>query len=148
MMSLNKIELIGNLTRNPETRDTQSGHKMVFFTIATNFNYGEKEETEFHTIIAWDNLGEICIGLLEKGDRVYIDGRLHTYIREDADARYYNVEIIADKMLLLAKSGKKNQEQENNEQKDIEKSETELADKKNETETTEKQSNSKKSLKE
>src|ERR1700756_969937 len=81
--SLNKVLLIGNLTRDPELRYTPSGTAVCSFGLATNRSWttdtGEKhEETEFHSIVAWNKLGELCSQFLVKGRKVYVEGRLST----------------------------------------------------------------------
>jgi len=81
--SLNKVMLIGNLTRDPEMRYTPSGAAVCTFGMATNRYYtasdGEKkEETEFIKIVSWNKLAELCSQLLTKGRKVYVEGRLQT----------------------------------------------------------------------
>src|SRR5260221_14698687 len=81
--SLNKVQLIGNLTRDPELRYTPAGTAVCSFGLATNRSWttdtGEKkEDTEFHNIVAWNKLGELCSQLLKKGRKVYVEGRLST----------------------------------------------------------------------
>src|SRR3989339_589627 len=82
--SLNKVILIGNLTRDPELRYTPSGTAVCTFGLATNRSWttqsGEtKEETEFHRIVVWNKLAELCAQLLVKGRKVYVEGRLSTH---------------------------------------------------------------------
>ena len=81
--SLNKVMLIGNLTRDPEMRYTPQGAAVCTFGVATNRSWttesGEKkEDAEFHNIVAWNKLAEICSQLLKKGRKVYVEGRLST----------------------------------------------------------------------
>jgi single-strand DNA-binding protein len=81
--SLNRVQLIGNLTRDPELRYTPSGAAVCSFGLATNRSWtmdtGEKkEDTEFHNIIAWNKLAELCSQYLTKGRKVYVEGRLAT----------------------------------------------------------------------
>src|SRR4030043_327448 len=81
--SLNKVLLIGNLTRDPELRYTPSGAAVCTFGIATNRVYtasdgNKKEETEFIRIVSWNKLAELCSQLLSKGRKVYVEGRLQT----------------------------------------------------------------------
>ena len=83
MSGVNKAILIGNLGRDPEVRHTQNGTAVCNFSIATNETWkdsnGEKmERTEWHYIVAWDKLAEICVQYLSKGDSVYIEGRIAT----------------------------------------------------------------------
>ena len=81
--SLNKVMLIGNLTRDPEMRYTPQGTAVCTFGVATNRSWttesGEKkEDAEFHNVVAWNKLAEICTQLLKKGRKVYVEGRLST----------------------------------------------------------------------
>lgn len=110
--SLNRVTLIGNLTRDPEVRYTSSGAAMCSFGIATNRTWkdseGEiKEEAEFHNLIAWNKMAEICYQILAKGMMVYIDGELRTrsWDTDDGDKRY-RTEIKVNEMILLDSRGK------------------------------------------
>lgn len=105
--SLNKVLLIGNLTRDPELRYTPNGTAVCTFGLATNRSWttqtGEaKEETEFHRIIAWNKLGELCSQLLAKGRKVYVDGRLTTrnWTGQDGVQRT-TVEVVIEDMIIL-----------------------------------------------
>ena len=109
--SLNRVELIGNLTRDPELRYTPSGAAVCSFGIATNRSWttdtGEKhEETEFHNIVAWNKLAEICSQFLTKGRKVYVEGRLATrkWTGQDGQQRT-TVEIVISDMILLDNKG-------------------------------------------
>lgn len=111
MKSLNKVLLIGNLTRDPEMRYTKNGNQVCSFGLATNRTWKEKngeqkEETEFHTITAWNDLAEICSKYLIKGLKIYIEGRLatHTWKEEDGHQRS-KTEIIIDDMIILDHKG-------------------------------------------
>ena len=110
-MSLNKVQLIGNLTRDPELRQIPGGSTVATFSIATNFTWtdqsGQKQEkTEFHNIVAWRKLAEICGQYLKKGGKVYIEGRLQTRDWEGEDGvKRYKTEIIADNMIMLDRKG-------------------------------------------
>lgn len=105
--SLNKVQLIGNLTRDPELRYTPQGTAVVTFGLATNRSWttegGERrEETEFHRIVAWNKLAELCSQLLFKGRRVYVEGRLSTRRFTGSDGQERQVtEIVIDDMLIL-----------------------------------------------
>ncbi len=106
--SLNKVMLIGNLTRDPEMRYTPNGAGVCSFGLATNRSWasgdgGErKEETEFHRIVAWNKLAELCAQLLTKGRKVYIEGRLQTRNWEGPEGEKRNAtEIVAEDMVLL-----------------------------------------------
>lgn len=104
--SWNRVELIGNLTRDPELRYTPQGTAVVTFSIATNRTFisdGEKkEEADFHRIVAWSKLAELCSQLLKKGNRVFVSGRLQTRSWEGQDGQTRNVtEIVIEDMILL-----------------------------------------------
>lgn len=111
--SLNKVMLIGNLTRDPNVRFTPNNTAVASFSIATNRSWmpsdgGEKQEkADFHNIVAWSKLAELCGQLLHKGDKVYVEGRLQTRDwknKEGQDQR--TTEVIIDNMILLnARSG-------------------------------------------
>jgi single-strand DNA-binding protein len=117
MASLNKVLLIGNLGADPELRYTPSGAAVANFTMATREQWtskeGEKQDrTEWHRIVAWRRLGEICGEYLHKGSLVYIEGRLQTRSWEDRDGnKRYTTEIIALGMQMLDKIGKEAQAQ-------------------------------------
>ena len=106
--SLNSVQLIGNLTRDPELRYTPTGTAVVTLGIATNRNWttdtGEKkEEVEFHRIVAWNKLAEICSQLLTKGSKVYVHGRLTTRSWTAQDGTQKSVtEIIIDDIMVLS----------------------------------------------
>ena len=116
MAGINKVVLIGNLGRDPEVRYTPSGVPVANFSIATSEEWtdkdtGEKHErTEWHRIVAWRRLGEICGEYLHKGRQVYIEGKLQTKEWEDRDGnKRYTTEIIASQMQMLgpvAKGGR------------------------------------------
>jgi single-strand DNA-binding protein len=105
--SLNRVQLIGNLTRDPELRYTPSGTAVCSFSIATNRNWttdqGEKkEEVEFHRIVAWSKLAELCSQFLTKGRKVYVEGRLVTRSWTGQDgAQKQTTEIVISDMILL-----------------------------------------------
>jgi len=110
-MSLNRAQLIGNLTRDPEMKQIPGGQVVTTFSIATNFTWndqaGQKQEkVEFHNIVAWRKLAEICGQFLKKGSKVFIEGRIQTRNWEAEDgSKKYRTEIIADSMIML--DGKK-----------------------------------------
>lgn len=110
-MNLNKVMIIGNLTRDPETRTTPQGTNVTSFSVATNFvwndaNGNRQEKVEYHNIVAWRKLGEICAQYLTKGSKVYIEGRLQTRSWDDQQGnKKYRTEIIAENMIMLDKPG-------------------------------------------
>lgn len=105
--SLNKVQLIGNLGKDPEVRYTAAGQAVATFSIATNESWKDKEgnlqeKTEWHNIVAWQRLAEICGEYLKKGRKVYIEGRLQTRTYEDKEGvKRYVTEIVAQDMILL-----------------------------------------------
>ncbi|NCD00635.1 single-stranded DNA-binding protein [bacterium] len=106
-MNLNKAMIIGNLTRDPETRNTPSGQMVTSFSVATNFSWvdqsGKKQDkAEFHNVVAWRKLAEICAQYLKKGSKVYVEGRLQTneWTGQDGNKRY-RTEIILENMIML-----------------------------------------------
>ncbi len=106
--SLNKVMIIGNLTRDVDVRYTPSGTAVATFGLATNRSWsagdgGERqEETQFHRIVAWSKLAEICGQLLFKGRRIYIEGRLQTRKFTGQDGQQREVtEIVAENMMIL-----------------------------------------------
>ena len=112
MNSLNKVQLIGNLTDAPEIRETPNGKKVASFSVATNRTWkdasGSKQEAvEYHRIVAWSGLAEIAEKYMEKGKKVYVEGRLETKSWEAEDGtKRYKTEIVADEVILLSgKSG-------------------------------------------
>lgn len=105
--SLNKVQLIGNLTRDPELRYTPSGAAVCTFGLATNRSWttdtGDKhEESEFHNIVSWNKLAELCSQFLLKGRKVYVEGRLATRSWQGQDgAQRTRTEVVIDDMILL-----------------------------------------------
>lgn len=110
-MSLNRVQLIGNLTRDPEMKQIPGGQMVASFGIATNFRWKDQsgqmqDKTEFHNIVAWRKLAEICGQYLKKGSKVFIEGRLQTRDWEGEDGvKRYRTEIIADNMIMLSAKG-------------------------------------------
>ena len=106
-VSLNKVMLIGNLTRDPELRYIPSGQAVTTFTIAVNraFNSksGEKkEEVAFIRIVAWARLAEICNEYLKKGRPVFVEGRIQTRSWDGPDGnKRYSTEVVADNVQFL-----------------------------------------------
>jgi single-strand DNA-binding protein len=105
--SLNRVQLIGNLTRDPELRYTPSGTAVCTFGLATNRAWttdsGEKhEEAEFHRIVAWNKLAELCSQFLTKGRKVFVEGRLSTRSWNAQDGTQKSItEIVISDMILL-----------------------------------------------
>jgi single-strand DNA-binding protein len=108
---LNRVTLIGNLTRDPELRYTPAGMAVVSFGLATNRSWmtkqGErKEDAQFHRIVAWNKLAELCSQLLAKGRRVYVDGRIQyrEYVDQENNKKQIS-EIVIDDMIILDNKG-------------------------------------------
>jgi single-strand DNA-binding protein len=103
--------IIGNLTRDPESRTTPTGQTVTTFTVATNRVWkdaqGQKQEnSEYHPIVAWGKLAEICAQYLKKGRKVYIEGRLQTREWDSQDGtRKRRTEIVAENMIILDRGG-------------------------------------------
>lgn len=110
-MNLNKAMIIGNLTRDPEVKNIPSGQTVTTFSVATNMVWkdqsGQKQEkVEFHNVVTWRKLAEICGQYLKKGSKVYIEGRLQTrdWTGQDGVKRY-RTEIVAENMIMLDRTG-------------------------------------------
>ena len=109
MRTINKVILIGNITRDPVIKTTASNKKVALFTIATNRQYktaeGEqKSESEFHNCVAWWNLAERCEKFLKKWKLVYTEGRLKTRAIEKEDwTKTYKTEIVMSNLIFLNK---------------------------------------------
>jgi single-strand DNA-binding protein len=105
--SLNKVLLLGNLGRDPEVRYTSSGKAVASFTLATSQRWkdqdgNEQERTEWHRVVAWGRLGEICGEFLSKGRQIFVEGRIQSREWEDQDGnRRTTVEVIANDMIML-----------------------------------------------
>jgi single-strand DNA-binding protein len=110
--SLNKVMLIGNLSRDPVVRTTASGATVCTFGIATNAAWRDEnkelqERTEFHNIVAWNKLAEICAQILSVGMLVYLEGEIRTRTWDDENGqRHYRSEIRISDMKLLDSKGK------------------------------------------
>jgi single-strand DNA-binding protein len=110
-MTLNKVMIIGNMTRDPEMRTTPQGTVVTTFSVATNLKWtdanGQKQEkAEFHNIVAWRKLAETCAQYLKRGSKVYIEGRLQTREWDAQDGtKKQRTEIIAENMIMLDRAG-------------------------------------------
>lgn len=106
-MDLNKAMIIGRLTRDPEVRTTPSGQTVANFSIATNRVWtdqsgAQQKKVEYHNIVAWRKLAEICAEYLKKGKQIYLEGHLQTRDWQGQDGvKRYRTEIIADQMIML-----------------------------------------------
>jgi single-strand DNA-binding protein len=111
MYSLNKAQVIGNMTRDPEVRQIASGQMVCTVGVATNRVWknqsGEKQDqTEFHNVVCWGKLAEIAGQYLKKGTKVYFEGRIQTRNWEgDNGVKQYRTEIVAENMIILTPKG-------------------------------------------
>jgi single-strand DNA-binding protein len=104
---LNKVILIGNIGRDPDLRQTDNGSVISTFSLATNTTWVGRdgvrnERTEWHNIVAWNRLAEICKQIIHKGDQIYIEGRLRTRSWTDENnERHHRTEVITEQMIKL-----------------------------------------------
>jgi single-strand DNA-binding protein len=109
--SLNRALLLGNVGKDPEVRYTASGKAVATFSLATSQRWkdqdgNDQEKTEWHRIVAWGRLGEICGEYLSKGKQVFVEGRIQSREWEDQDGnKRVTVEIVANDMILLGSAG-------------------------------------------
>lgn len=109
--SLNRAQVIGNVTRDPEVRQTSNGQVVASFGIATNSSWTDKngqkqEKAEFHNIVVWGKLAEIAQAYLKKGRKVFVEGRMQTRDWEGEDGQKRSkMEIVAEQLILLDRSG-------------------------------------------
>ncbi len=116
MRGLNRVQIIGNLGRDPEMRYTPNGKPVTSFTVAVTRSWvkpeGERaEKTEWFNVVAWDRLAEICSQHLAKGSLVYVEGRLETRSWEAENAqKHYRTEIVANEMIILERRSREGTE--------------------------------------
>ncbi len=109
--SLNKVQLIGNLTAEPEVRETPNGQKVATFSVATNRKWKDasgmlQEEVEYHNCVAWRGLADIAEQYMHKWKKVYVEGYLKTRSWDDtAGVKRYKTEIVSDNVILLSSPG-------------------------------------------
>jgi single-strand DNA-binding protein len=110
--SLNKVQLIGNLGKDPEVKYTPQGTPVAKFSLATNERYKDKDgnwqdRTEWHNVVLWQRLAEIAGEYLKKGGKVYIEGRLQTHSWDDKTTgqKKYMTEIVGNDLILLSGRG-------------------------------------------
>jgi single-strand DNA-binding protein len=106
-MDLNKVMIIGRLTRDPELRNTPNGKAVATLALATNriwidANSQKQKQTEFHNVVMWGKLAEICNQYLRKGGKIYVEGRLQTreWTGQDGVKRY-RTEVVGENMIML-----------------------------------------------
>ena len=126
-MDLNKVNLIGNLTQDPELKNLPSGQGVALFNVATNYNWRDvktkekKSRADFHRIVAWGRLAEIITTYLKKGSKVYLEGRLQNRSWEDkAGQKKYTTEVVASDLIMLGGSQKKESTGDETAKQDIE----------------------------
>jgi single-strand DNA-binding protein len=117
MRSINKVILIGNLTRDPEMRETPNGQSVTTFGIATNrawtSNGEQKSSAEFHECVAWAKLAEICSNYLKKGNLIYVEGYLKTRNWEAEDGtKKFKTEVVVQDMIILEKRQSREEQSE------------------------------------
>ncbi len=111
MAGLNKVMIIGNLGRDPEMRFTANGSAVTNFTVAVSRQIGggdgeRREETEWFSVVAWNKLAETCNQYLQKGKKVYVEGRLQTRSWDGQDGqKRYRTEVIAQEVQFLDRAG-------------------------------------------
>ncbi len=111
MYSLNRAQVIGNVTRDPEVRQTSGNQAVASFSVATNRVWtdqsGQKQEkAEFHNIVAWGKLAEIVSQFVKKGRKLFVEGRMQTRSWDGEDGKpRYRTEIVAESLILLDRSG-------------------------------------------
>lgn len=110
-MSVNKVILVGNLGKDPDLRYTPSGAAVATFSLATSERFKGKDgqmqdRTEWHNIVVWNKLAEICGKYLHKGKQIYIEGRIQTRSYDDKEGnKRYITEIVAEEMQMLGRAG-------------------------------------------
>lgn len=110
-MSLNRVQLIGNLTRDPELRQIPGGQTVATLSVATNFTWNDQsgnkqEKAEYHNVVLWRKLAEIAGQYLRKGSKIYVEGRIQTRDWEGEDGvKRYKTEIVAENIIMLDRKG-------------------------------------------
>jgi len=116
-MDVNKVTLLGNLTKDPGKKELSSGQSISFFDLATNYSWKDvktkkkKESVEYHHVLAWGKLAEIIKKYLKKGSRIYLEGRLQHQSWKDKKGNFQNkTNVVADNLIMLGHNGKKSAE--------------------------------------
>ena len=113
MPGFNRVDIIGNVGKEPEMRFTPNGDAVADFSVAVNSKYGETETTEWFNVVVWKKLAELCNQYLSKGSQVFVEGRLQTRKWDNEGVTHYKTELIANKVLFL---GSKQEKQESKEE--------------------------------
>jgi len=107
-MDVNKIILLGNLVKDPGSKELPSGQSLTFFDLATNYSWKDiktkekKNSVEYHHVLAWGKLAEIIKNYLKKGSRIYLEGRLRHRKWQDKKGNYQSrTDIVADNLIML-----------------------------------------------
>lgn len=109
--SLNRAQLIGNVTKDPEVRQTSGGQMVASFSIATNSSWVDKtgqrqEKAEFHNVVIWGKLAEVAQQYVKKGKKIFVEGRMQTRDWDGEDGvKRYKFEIVVDSMIMLDRAG-------------------------------------------
>lgn len=109
--SLNRAQVIGNVTRDPEVRQTSGGQSVASFSVATNRRWKDadgqwQDKADFHNIVAWGKLAEIVSQYVKRGRKIYVEGRMQTRDWEGEDGqKRYRSEVVAENIILLDRSG-------------------------------------------
>ena len=120
-MNVNKVMIVGRLTRDPEVRTTTSGQSVTNISVATSYTWKDQsgqqqQKTEFHNVVAWARRGEVIAQYFVKGQEIFVEGRLETRSWDDTDSgkKMYRTEIILDNFEFGAKPNNSNQAYDNN----------------------------------
>lgn len=111
MYSLNRATILGNVTRDPEVRQTTGGQQVCSFSVATNRSWTDKsgakqDQAEYHNVVAWTKLAEIIGSYVKKGSKIYVEGRIQTRDWQGQDGvKRYRTEIVADNVIILDRAG-------------------------------------------
>lgn len=132
-MDLNKVNLIGNLTQDPELKNLPSGQAVTAFNVATNYIWYDtkskekKSRADFHKIVAWGHLADIVTTYLKKGSKIYLEGRLQNRTWDDKEGKkHYTTEVIASDLIMLGGSQRKESQGDETAREDIEVEEIQL----------------------
>ncbi len=130
MQTLNRVQILGRLTRDPEGKELESGQIVSNFSIATNERYKnrageEREETDFHNVVAWGGLAKVVSQYARKGSALYVEGKLKVdNWTDDHDVKHYRIKIVAERVILLdrkpqTEEGSRNTRQGETEETDL-----------------------------
>ncbi len=109
--AVNHAVVLGNLGKDPELRYTQGGKAVCSFSVATSEGRDDAKRTEWHNVVAWEKLADLCARLLHKGSKVYVEGRMSTSSWEKDGQKHYRTQIVAREIVFLTASGEPRQDQ-------------------------------------